>query len=161
MSGATAVWRLPLAAAFFFAAIASVQPSRAASGPFAAMAGTWVGGGFATLDDGSKERIRCRASYAVSGPNMNMVLTCASAAYKFNLQASVVDENGAISGNWTESSRNVAGTLRGRGRGGAFDVVASSAGFDAKISLRTAGNRQSITMSADSQFRGASISLSR
>jgi len=40
-------------------------------------------------------------------------------------------------------------------------VTASSGGFNAGISLRTAGNRQSIAMRADSQFRGASIALSR
>jgi len=39
--------------------------------------------------------------------------------------------------------------------------VAGSAGFNANISLRTVGNKQSISMRADSQFRGATISLSR
>ena len=29
------------------------------------MAGVWSGGGTVTLDDGSTERIRCRATYAV------------------------------------------------------------------------------------------------
>jgi hypothetical protein len=51
--------------------------------------------------------------------------------------------------------------LQGRGGGGAFQVVASTAGFNANISLRTAGNKQSISMAADSQFRGAAISLSK
>ena len=155
------MWRLPVAAAAFFGALASSSPGYAQSAPFAALSGTWVGGGLVTLDDGSKERIRCRASYAVSGPSMNMALTCASDAYKFNLNASVIDRGGMISGKWTESSRNIAGTLQGRGGGGAFDVRASAAGFDADISLRTTGRRQSITMRADSQFRGASITLSR
>jgi len=92
---------------------------------------------------------------------MEMSLTCASDAYRFNLQASVVAEGGTISGNWSESSRNVSGTLEGRGGNGSFQVLASAGGFNANISLSTHGNRQSITMRADSQFRGASISLSR
>jgi len=125
------------------------------------MAGSWAGGGTVTLDDGSRERIRCRAIYAVAGPSMNMTLTCASDAYKFNLQASVVDQGGVVSGNWTESSRNVGGSLQGRGGGGIFDVIASAAGFNANISLRTAGTKQSIAMRADSQFRAANILLSR
>jgi hypothetical protein len=125
------------------------------------MAGSWAGGGTVTLDDGSKERIRCRASYAVSGPSMNMTLTCASEAYKFNLQASVVDQGGAVSGTWSESSRGVSGNLQGRGGGGNFEVLASAAAFNANISLRTAGNKQSIGMRADSQFRAANISMSR
>jgi hypothetical protein len=125
------------------------------------MAGRWSGGGTITLDDGSSERIRCRATYQVSGPTMEMSLTCASDAYKFNLAANVVDQGGAVSGTWSESSRNIAGTLQGRGGGGNFQVVASTAGFNTSISLRTTGNKQSVTMRADSQFRGANIALTK
>jgi hypothetical protein len=149
------------AAAALFVAVCATSPSQAQSGPFAGLAGRWSGGGTVTLDDGSSERIRCRATYQVSGPSMEMSLTCASDAYKFNLAANVVDQGGAVAGTWSESSRNVAGTLQGRGGGGNFQVVASAAGFNANISLRTTGNKQSVTMRADSQFRGANISLSR
>jgi hypothetical protein len=114
-----------------------------------------------TLDDGSKERLRCRASYEPAGPSMTMTLTCASDAYKFQLSANVIDQGGAISGSWSEASRGVAGTLSGHGGGENFEVTASAATFNANISLRTAGNKQSIVMRADSQFRGATISLSR
>jgi hypothetical protein len=54
----------------------------------------------------------------------------------------------------------IAGNWAGGG-GGNFEVVASTAGFNANISLRTAGNKQSINMRADSTFRGAAISMSR
>jgi hypothetical protein len=150
-----------MAAAVLFAGASASSPVHAASGPFAALAGNWAGGGTVTLDDGSKERLRCRASYEVAGPSMNMTLTCASDAYKFQLAANVVDQGGAISGSWTETSRAVSGTLTGRGGGGNFEVTANAATFNANISLRTAGNRQSISMRADTQFRGATISLSR
>jgi hypothetical protein len=150
-----------LIAAALFGAAAAALPAYAQSGPFAGMAGRWSGGGTITLDDGSSERIRCRATYVVRGAGMNMSLTCASDAYKFDLAADVVDQGGAISGNWSESSRNVTGTLQGRGGGGNFQVVANAAGFNANISLHTAGNKQTVTMRADNQFRGANISLSR
>jgi hypothetical protein len=154
--------RLLIAAAILFGASASTTPLNAqAGGPFAGMAGNWSGGGTVTLDDGSRERLRCRASYAVAGAQMTMTLTCASDAYKFQLGANVVDQGGAVSGNWPETSRNISGALQGRGGAGSFDVVASTAGFNANISLRTTGNRQSINMRADSQFRAAAISLSR
>ena len=151
--------RLAFAAAAFFAASTAV--GHAQSGPFAGMAGNWAGGGTVTLDDGSRERLRCRASYQVAGPNMTMALTCASDAYKFNLGANVADQGGQVTGTWNESSRNIAGTLQGRGGGGNFQVVASTAGFNANISLRTVGNKQTVTMRADSVFRGADISLSK
>ena len=130
-------------------------------GPFAGMAGTWNGGGTVALDDGSIERIRCRATYAVAGRRMQLTLTCASDAYKFGLQGDVEADGSAISGSWSETSRNVSGTLQGRGSAGNYQLVATTAGFNANISLATRGNRQSVTMRADSQFRGANISLSR
>jgi hypothetical protein len=136
-------------------------PGHAQSGPFAGLAGRWAGGGTVSLDDGSTERIRCRASYAVGGPEMELNLLCASDAYKFDLHADVVDQGGAIAGTWSESSRNVSGNLQGRGRGGNFQVLASAPGFNAQISLTTNGNRQSVVIRADSQFRGATINLSR
>jgi hypothetical protein len=155
------VRRRLMAAAVLFAASLLTSPSHAQSGPFAGLAGAWSGGGTVTLDDGSKERIRCRATYAPAGATMAMTLTCASDAYKFALSANVEDRGGAIAGNWTEASRNISGSLEGRGGGGSFEVVASTAGFNSNISLRTSGNKQSINMRADSQFRGAAISLSR
>jgi len=153
--------RLLIAAAVLFAPFSASSVHAQAGGPFAGMAGSWSGGGTVTLDDGSRERLRCRASYAVAGAQMTMTLTCASDAYKFQLGANVVDQGGAVSGNWTETSRNISGTLQGRGGGGSFDVLASTGGFNANISLRTSGNKQSISMRADSQFRAAAISLSR
>jgi hypothetical protein len=158
---ALATRRLLMAAAVLLAGAMTGSPVRAASGPFAALAGNWAGGGTVTLDDGSKERLRCRASYEPAGPSMTMTLTCASDAYKFQLSANVIDQGGAISGSWSEASRGVAGTLSGHGGGENFEVTASAATFNANISLRTAGNKQSIVMRADSQFRGATISLSR
>jgi hypothetical protein len=137
-------------------------PAFAQSAPFAGMAGRWTGTGTVTLDDGSTERIRCRATYSVAGHDMGLTLTCASEAYKFDLEARVVaDGTGAITGTWSESSRNVSGNLRGHGANGNFQVTASGPSFNANISLVTHGNHQSIVMRPDSQFRAASIALSR
>jgi len=158
----TASRRLLVAAAVLFGTGLCALPAQAQSGPFAGMAGRWAGGGTVTLDDGSSERIRCRATYAVAGPTMNLDLTCASDSYRFNLAARVVAEaGGVVSGSWSESSRNISGTLQGRGGNGNFQVVASTAGFNASIALATRGARQSISMRADSQFRAANIALSR
>jgi hypothetical protein len=149
-------------AAFLLGTIGLCTPSQAQSGgPFAGMAGSWSGGGTVGLDDGSTERIRCRATYAVAGRNMDLTLTCASDSYKFSLRGSVQAEGSAISGTWSESSRGVSGALQGRGGGGNYQLTASAAGFNANIALSTRGNRQSVSMRADSQFRSANISLSR
>ncbi|MGB8607584.1 hypothetical protein [Bradyrhizobium sp.] len=158
-----AVRRLILAVATLFVAFVPSSASHAQSGPFAGMAGNWSGGGTVTLDDGSTERIRCRASYAVgaNGSGLNQTLVCASDSYKFDLRSNVIAERGLLSGTWSESSRGVNGNLEGRGSNGNFQVVASAPGFTASISLTTRGNRQSVMIRAESQFRGASITLSR
>jgi hypothetical protein len=155
--------RLIAAAATLVAALALPSASYAQSGPFTGMAGVWSGGGTVTLDDGSTERIRCRATYAVGngGNGLNQSLTCASDSYRFNLASNVVASGGSLSGTWSESSRGVTGSLEGRGANGNFQVIASAPGFTANISLTTRGNRQSVLIRAESQFRGASISLSR
>jgi hypothetical protein len=134
-----------------------------AGGPFAGMAGVWSGGGTVTLDDGATERIRCRATYAVGagGTGLQQTLTCASDSYKFNLSSNVTAQGSAISGTWSETSRNINGNIEGRSGPGVIQVVASAPGFSANISLTTRGNKQSVVIRAESQFRGASISLTR
>jgi hypothetical protein len=157
------VRRLIFAVVALFAAAVSGSASHAQSGPFTGMAGNWSGGGTVTLDDGSSERIRCRATYAVGagGNGLNQSLTCASDSYRFNLSSNVIAQGGALSGTWSESSRNINGDLEGRASGGNFQVIASAPGFTANLSLTTRGNKQSVLIKSDSSFRSAAISLSR
>src|SRR5580692_11666615 len=103
-------------AIFAIATVVAVSAAGGASyaqsgGAFAGLAGVWSGGGTVTLDDGSSERIRCRATYAVGegGRGLNQTLTCASDSYKFDLRANVVAEGNQITGSWSEISRNVSG----------------------------------------------------
>ena len=146
-----------------FVATVSGSESYAQSGPFAGMAGVWAGGGTVTLDDGSSERIRCRATYAVGagGAGLNMSLLCASDSYRFDLTGNLISDRGVLSGTWGESSRGINGTLQGRGANGNFQLAANAGGFNANLSLTTRGNRQSVNITAQSGFRGASIALSR
>lgn len=155
--------RLIFAGAAWFAVAISGSASFAQTGPFTGLAGNWSGGGTLTLDDGSSERIRCRATYAVGegGNGLNQTLTCASDSYKINLASNVISQGGALSGTWSESTRGVSGTIQGRGSNGSFQVVASSAGFNANITLTTHGNKQSVVIRADGPLRGVSLSLSR
>ena len=144
-------------------ATVSGSASYAQSGPFVGMAGNWSGGGTVFLDDGSSERIRCRATYAVGagGGGLNQSLTCASDSYRFVLASNVVAQGAVLSGTWSESSRGISGNLEGRGGNGIFQVVASAPGFTASLSLTTRGNRQSVVIRSDSSIRSANIALSR
>ena len=155
--------RAMVAAATLLMAALSGSASYAQTGPFAGMAGNWSGGGTVTLDDGSSERLRCRASYAVGagGNGLNLNLICASDSYKFDLKGDVVSERGALSGTWSESGRGISGTLEGRGGNGDFKIVASTVGFTANISVTTRENKQSVVIKAEGPIRGANIALTR
>jgi hypothetical protein len=162
--GITLARRLIFAIATVLVASAWGSTSHAqSSGAFAGMAGVWSGGGTVTLDDGSTERIRCRATYAVGdgGNGMQQTLTCASDSYKFNLTSNITAQGSAVSGTWSETSRNINGAIEGRSGGGVVQVVATGPGFSANIAVTTRGNKQSVVIRAESQFKGASISLTR
>jgi hypothetical protein len=155
--------RLIFAIAALLIASAWGSASHAQTGPFAGMAGNWSGAGTVILEDGSTERIRCRASYAVGagGNGLQQTLTCASDSYKFNIVTNLAAQGAAVSGTWSETSRNINGSIEGRSGGGNFQVVATAPGFSAAISLTTRGNKQSVVIKAETQFKGVSISLSR
>jgi hypothetical protein len=127
------------------------------------MAGVWSGNGTISLEDGSKERIRCKATYAVSGDGtgLNQSLLCASDSYKFELKSDVKSRGGELSGSWAETTRGVTGSLEGRASAGKFNVDVSSPAFSAKLILTTTGNKQQVSITSDGQFRGANISLNR
>jgi hypothetical protein len=154
---------LILGVAALLAASLFSAPSHAQSGPFNGLAGVWSGGGTVTLDDGSSERIRCKVTYAVGegGRGLNQTLTCASDSYKFDLRTNVLAEGNRISGSWSEISRNISGTIEGAANAGNIQVRASAAGFNANIAVATHGNRQSISINADSAFKSVNMSLSR
>jgi hypothetical protein len=145
------------------AALLPGSASYAQSAPFAGMAGVWSGSGTITLDSGASERIRCRATYAVSGDGdgLNQHLVCASDSYKFDLKSDVIAKNGSLSGTWSEAGRNVTGSLEGRAGAGQFNVVVSAPAFTANLSMTTRGNKQTVSITSQSQIKSASISLSR
>jgi hypothetical protein len=120
----------------------------AASSPFAAMAGSWSGGGVLSTTDGGQERLRCRASYDVAGTGaeLRLNLRCASESYNFDLASDVQYRGGAISGSWSEASRNASGTISGRAAGDRIEASARGDSFSANLSLTTRGNRQTVSI---------------
>lgn len=134
--------------------------------PFDRLAGQWSGSGTIELSSGVHERIRCRAAYDVlrEQHNLQLNIRCASDSYNFDLRASANYSAGAISGSWSESTRNVAGSIAGRADGDRFQVVARAASFAASLTLITHGGRQTVVIRPhDDQagVRNASISLKR
>src|ERR1700729_1741827 len=139
----------------------SVTAGHAQSGPFAGFNGAWSGNGTVSLSDGTTERIRCRADYKVDGTGMGLKqnLHCASDSYKFDLTSDVTSEGDKVTGNWSETNRNIAGSLLGTAGGGKIDVFVEAVGFSANLSLRTTGNKQIVQISSKGDIRGVSITL--
>jgi hypothetical protein len=140
------------------------RPAAAAAGPFAALAGSWSGEGTVMVSNGANERIRCRATYHVDdqGRGVDLNLRCASDSYNFNLLSTVRYEGGALSGSWSETTRNASGSLSGRASGREILVSARGQSFAANLLLVTRDNRQSVSIRAiGTDVTGADITLSR
>ena len=134
--------------------------------PFQKLAGQWSGNGTIELSNGTQEPIRCRAAYDVleQQSNLQLNIRCASQSYSFDLRASATYAAGAITGTWSEATRNAAGTISGKADGDRFQVVAKGPAFTAILTLVTRGNRQSVTIQSQDEktrVKGASIALQR
>lgn len=140
------------------------SPGQAQTGPFSNMGGAWTGSGKILIKDGGSESIRCRATYTVgnSGAGLNQVLRCASDSYRFDLTTNVIASGSTLSGSWSETSRNVNGTLGGKINGGEIEALVEANGFAASLSMRTSGNQQVIAIrSQNNDLRGVDITLKR
>ena len=151
------------AASIGAALMLSVSASHAQSGPFAGFDGSWSGNGTVSLSDGTTERLRCKADYKVNGTGLGLKqnLHCASDSYKFDLSSDVTSNGDRISGNWSEKSRNIFGNLQGTAGGGQIDVFVEASGFAANLTLRTTGNKQSVSISSKGEIRGVNITMTK
>ncbi|HZD89696.1 MAG TPA: hypothetical protein VE224_06330 [Pseudolabrys sp.] len=156
-------------AATLLCAGAALQPAAASSGPFSNFHGDWAGGGILRIkgDDNklSTERVRCNASYRQSSGNeVNLKLTCRSDTYNFDLTGDFQsDPAGNITGDWSEETRHVGGSVTGRARGDRLLVHAESPALNANLSMYTRSRTQSVNLKAAGagQQVTASISLRR
>jgi hypothetical protein len=112
------------------------------------LAGTWSGSGFIMTANGGRERLRCRATYAVGGDGMRLQqnLRCASDSYRFDVNGDVVSEGGALTGTWSETNRSLSGNVSGRVNGGQIQARIEGPGFSAGMAISTRGSRQSVTI---------------
>jgi hypothetical protein len=144
--------------------IAMAPASHAEPGAFTGLGGAWSGTGVVQIADGASERIRCRATYAVTpdGNNLRQSLRCASDSYRFDLSSDVVNRGGTLTGTWSEATRNINGDIAGRAANGQFKAVVTAIGFTAELSMVARGNKQTIEIvSENTQFKGVQISLAR
>jgi hypothetical protein len=125
---------------------------------FDSVRGSWSGGGVISLSSGKQERIRCRANYSGS---LRIHLRCASDSYRFELAVDVTaSSNGALSGTWSEITRDLSGSITGTATPNKIDATAISIGFSAFLTIATSNKGQSVTLqSPGSEISGVAISL--
>jgi hypothetical protein len=145
-------------------AVPASIPAAAPAHPFAAMAGSWSGGGTIDLTNDIHERLRCRANhtYGQSNNSLSLSIRCASDNYKFELTSRVVERGGHVSGRWQETSYGVTGTISGRLSGNRVTAVATGDKFTADLSVTTNGNHQSVTITPKATYlQNVKIALSK
>lgn len=158
-----------LACAAVLCGAAVLQPATARSGPFTNFRGNWSGTGIIRVQGQdnrqTNERIRCTGTYRQSSSqDVNLKLTCKSDNYSFDLSGDFeADASDRISGQWTEHTRNVGGSVSGRARGNRLLVHAESPALNANLSMVTRSRRQSVSLKAagGGQQVSASITLRR
>jgi hypothetical protein len=115
------------------------------------------------MTNGTTERIRCRATYAVNatGKAFQQTLRCASDSYRFDISSNVIFEGGLLSGSWAETTRGMSGSISGRASGTEIVAKVAGASFPAHLDLRTQGNKQSVTFrpQGDTEVAGVSVVL--
>jgi hypothetical protein len=132
-------------------------------GPFLGLSGHWSGAGTVTMANGTTERIRCKAIYAVNatGKAVQQTLRCASDSYRFEISGNVISEGSSLSGSWAEATRGVSGNITGRASAAEIVANVAGAGFTARLDVRTQGERQSVSIrpQGGTDVAGVSIAL--
>lgn len=124
------------------------QALAASDGPFADLSGYWTGGGSITMSNGTSERIRCKAVYAVngSGKSLNQSIRCASDSYRLEITGNVTAQGGTLSGTWGEATRHASGNITGRASSAEIQARIDGVGFSAGLQVRFHGDRQSVSI---------------
>jgi len=137
----------------------------AQTGPFAGLEGAWSGNGVISSNDGRSERLRCRAQYHVSpsGKDLDLQLHCTSDSYQFDVNSQLVlESNGAIEGQWTETNHKAGGGVEARANGDQIVAKIAGPGFTADMKVGTHGKRQRVEIiSPGWEIRSVSVDMHR
>jgi len=156
--------------ASMFAAPVSVTPAYSqttlvkAASPFSGLVGSWSGGGKVRFSDGKSERISCRAYYNPkdSGDELGLAIRCASVSYKIEIRATLLNENGKLSGRWEERTFNAEGDVTGRASSGNIRMDIVGGGLTGSMSVSYGSSTQAVSISTEGlSLKGVTISLSR
>lgn len=130
---------------------ASAVAPAIAAGPFSDFPGSWNGTGKIRVQGKSPERLRCKASYRPRGSSaaqIDLQLTCDSDSYKFDLVGQFQADEGKVTGNWSENSRGVGGSVNGTIKGDRMSILVESNAFSASLTMVTRSKQQTVSFDA-------------
>ncbi len=142
----------------------STFPGDTQQGPFASFPGSWSGNGTVKLASGSREQIKCRASYDTlpGGTSLNIALRCAGDSYNYDFKGTANYADGRISGDWSESSKSASGRFNGVVNGDEIAARIDLPSATVTLNLITRGERQSISIrSPGSEISEVEMALRR
>lgn len=142
----------------------STIPGHAQQGPFASFSGSWAGNGTVKLASGSREQIKCRASYDTQsgGNSLAIALRCAGDSYNYDFKGTANHTDGKINGDWTESSKSASGRFSGVINGDEIAARIDLPSVTVTLNMVTRGERQSISIrSPGSEISEVEMALRR
>ena len=153
-------------AALTLAVTSAHSQGAAKSNVFSKFGGNWSGSGLIYLSNGTKERIRCRGGFvtgdAFSMASLKLEIRCANETFNFELQGEFNHDRGAVTGSWSEVTRNVHGKVNGTIKDDQIQALAESANFTATLELINLGDKQQIRItSPGSEMTDVLIGLNR
>jgi len=117
-----------------------------ASSPFDKLAGRWTGEGRLGIRDNALENVKCRVTYIVAeqGKQVRQTVRCASSSGHVEVQSTLTEAAGALTGTWKELSRDWSGDLTGSITPAGVKVAIKGAEFNANMDVIVRDNRQII-----------------
>jgi len=118
-------------------------------GSLARFSGSWRGTGSLILDDGKKERVRCRLNVQVSesGASATQTMRCASAARDVMLTSQLQAKDKDVSGVWKDAGSGTMGRIGGRLSESTLTLRMSGEDVDALLTAITSESQQRVTVS--------------
>jgi hypothetical protein len=129
---------------------------------FAALAGTWSGGGTVRLANGKREKLRCHAYYTKKGETgLGIAIRCASPSNKIHMRSSLRKGGSSVSGTWEERTFNAAGSVSGQATSSTLRLSISGS-VSGSLSISLNGKRQTVRISTGgNEMTGVSLSFRR
>lgn len=142
-------WRSTVSAAVVLAGClaaspVSAQEAGAQAGPFASLIGWWQGEGRLGFKEGQVETVRCRATYlaGATANALDQTIRCAAASGAIEVKATVVEDDGKLTGTWSERLHDLSGDITGQITARGFKVRVASSRLTAGMDIAVRGDRQ-------------------